>query len=360
MGQELADLSLAIGGRSATMRAKRTIRVDTTDEITLAKSKRSSHSSILSAFTDESLPETFSNDFKKYGNFQEIAGGGHGILQSCMDANLGRTVAIKSLNPEHQQFERDRRRLLREARITAQLQHPNTVPVYELGKDNDGRLFFAMKKVEGEDLFQVLVRIAQGDERTQKEYSLDRLLGVLILASSALGYAHSRGVIHRDVKPENILLGPFGEVYLMDWGVAKLWGMAGDVEGDVPADELYQRLTATGRRAGTPLYMSPEQIARGAVVDERSDIFSMGVVLYEVLAQREPFRGASIDETFKNIKILTPPPPSKVAQHLTIPERLDEICLKAIEKRPGNRYQSILELVDDIRSFREQAMFSEA
>ena len=357
--KEPRDVSLAIGGAGATIRAKRTIRVDTTDEITLAKSKRSSHSSILSAFTDEALPEAFSNDFKKYGNFKRIAGGGHGVLQACVDRNLGRTVAIKSLNPEHEEFERDRRRLLREARITAQLQHPNTVPVYELGKDAEGRLFFAMKKVEGEDLFKVLVRIAQGDAGTREEYSLDRLLGVLILASSALGYAHSRGVIHRDVKPENILLGPFGEVYLMDWGVAKLWGMADDTEGDVPPEELYQRLTATGKRAGTPLYMSPEQIASGAVVDERSDIFSMGVVLYEVLAQREPFRGANIDETFKNIKILTPPPPSEVAQHMTIPDRLDEICLKAIEKRPGNRYQSILELVDDIRSFREQAMFSD-
>jgi len=134
--------------------------------------------------------------------------------------------------------------------------------------------------------------------------------------------------------------------------------MAGDIEGDVPAEDLYQRLTATGKRAGTPLYMSPEQIASGAVVDERSDIFSMGVVLYEVLAQREPFRGRNIDETFKNIKILTPPPPSQVEQHMSIPQRLDEICLKAIEKRPGSRYQSMLEMVDEIRSFREEAMFS--
>ena len=324
----------------------------------MSQPKQSAHRSILSSFTDAALPVAFSNDFAKYVSFQTIAGGGHGILRACVDTNLGRTVAIKSLNPEHEQFERDRRRLLREARITAQLQHPNTVPVYELGKDDEGKLFFAMKKVEGENLFQVLVRIAQGDEVTREEYSLDRLLGVLILASSALGYAHSRGVIHRDVKPENILLGPFGEVYLMDWGVAKVWGMAGETEGEVPVEELYQRLTATGKRAGTPLYMSPEQIASGAVVDERSDIFSMGVVLYEVLAQREPCRGRNIAETFKNIKVLTPPPPSEVAQHLSIPTRLDEICLKAIEKKPANRHQSMLQLVDEIRSFREQAMLS--
>jgi len=324
----------------------------------VSQSKQSAHRSILSSFTDAALPVAFSNDFAKYSEFQTIAGGGHGVLRACLDANLGRTVAIKSLNPENDNFERERHRLLREARITAQLQHPNTVPVYELGKDEEGKLFFAMKKVEGENLFQVLVRIAQGDEATKEQFSLDRLLGVLILASSALAYAHSRGVIHRDVKPENILLGPFGEVYLMDWGVAKVWGMPGEPEGDVPVKELYQRLTATGKRAGTPLYMSPEQISTGTVVDERTDIFSMGVVLYEVLAQREPFRGRNIDETFKNIQQVTPPPPSAVAQHLSIPTALDEICLRAIEKKSSARYQNMMEMIGAIRSFRGDAMLS--
>ena len=252
----------------------------------------------------------------------------------------------------------ERRRLLREARITAQLQHPNTVPVYELGKSADGELFFAMKKVEGENLFQVLVRIAQGDESTIAQYPLDRLLGVLIQASSALAYAHSRGVIHRDVKPENILLGQFGEVYLMDWGVAKVWGMAADTEKDVPVDELYQRLTATGKRPGTPLYMSPEQISKNALVDERSDIFSMGVVLYEVLAQQEPFRGANIEETFANIQQLAPPPPSEIARQITVPRALDTICMRAIEKKAADRYLSIMEMVQEIRDFRQQAMLS--
>ncbi len=324
----------------------------------MPRPKPSSHAAILSSVTDASLPNQFTNDYSKYGNHQSIAGGGHGALTGSMDAVLGRTVALKTLHPEHANSDQEQRRLLREARITAQLQHPNTVPVYELGKQADGSIYFAMKKVEGENLFQVIVRIAQGNEETKRQYPLNRLLGVLVQSSNALAYAHSRGVIHRDVKPENILLGPFGEVYLMDWGVAKVWGMAAEFDGDVPLDELYQRLTSTGKRPGTPLYMSPEQTTSGGIVDERSDIFSMGVVLYEILAQREPFRGKTIEETFHNIQTLTPPAPSTIATQMAIPVSLDQICLKALEKKPVDRYQAITEMIQEIRDIREQAISS--
>jgi serine/threonine protein kinase len=324
----------------------------------MSRPKLSSHTTILSSITDAILPDQFTNDFSKYGSHQPIAGGGHGVLTASLDGLLGRTVALKSLHPEHATSEQEQRRLLREARITAQLQHPNTVPVYELGKRDDGAIYFAMKKVEGENLFQVIVRIAQGDDETKTQYPLNRLLGVLVQSSNALAYAHSRGVIHRDVKPENILLGPFGEVYLMDWGVAKVWGMAAEIDGDVPVEELYQRLTATGKRPGTPLYMSPEQTTSAGIVDERSDIFSMGVVLYEILAQREPFRGKTIEETFRNIQTLTPPGPSTIASQMTVPVALDRVCLKALEKKPANRYQSISEMIQEIRDIREEAISS--
>ena len=124
--------------------------------------------------------------------------------------------------------------------MTAQLQHPATVPVYEFGKDDQGQIYFAMKKIEGEGLFKILSRIARGDESTIGTYSLDRLLGILIQASNALAYAHTHGVIHRDVKPENILVGFFGEVHLMDWGVAKIWGRPNDggVDEEVTDHEL--------------------------------------------------------------------------------------------------------------------------
>ncbi len=232
------------------------------------------------------MPLWFTNDYQKYSNFKEMAGGGNGLLLACKDNNLGRTVALKKLRPDLAASVRDRQRLLREARVTAQLQHPATVPVYEIGKDDQGQIYFAMKKIEGEDLFKILSRIARGDESTIGTYSLDRLLGILIQESNALAYAHTHGVIHRDVKPENILVGFFGEVYLMDWGVAKIWGRPNDggVDEEVTGHELRERLTTAGSRPGTPLYMSPEQVQGNKTIDERTDIFSTGVVLYELLA----------------------------------------------------------------------------
>lgn len=307
---------------------------------------------------DADLPAWFTNDFRKYRGLQPMSGGGSGQLFAAIDGNLGRRVCIKRLGPDSVKDQRERRRLLREARVTAQMSHPNTVPVYELGKDNRGNLYFAMKKVEGRDLFQILTQIARKDPNATREFSLDRLLGILIQASNALSYAHAHGVIHRDVKPENIMVGLFGETLLMDWGVAKVWGMPDDAAGDKidTGMDLAERLTSPGQRPGTPLYMSPEQVRGSRTIDERTDIFSMGVVLYEVLALREPFRGRTIDETFHNIQHVVPKPPSEIRPERKIPTRLDEICLKAIEKLPTNRYQSIQAMINDIRDFRNQAI----
>ena len=318
--------------------------------------------------TDAGLPSWFTNDFRKYKNLQPMAGGGNGQLFSCYDGNLGRKVCIKRLAPESADSKRERRRLLREARVTAQMSHPNTVPVYELGKDDTGAIYFAMKKIEGRDLFRILSLIARKDADAVREFSLDRLLDILVQASNALAYAHAHGVIHRDIKPENIMVGMFGEVMLMDWGVAKVWGLPDEVaDEDVPHDaatrddgeDLQERLTSPGQRPGTPLYMSPEQVTGSKSIDERTDIFSMGVVLYEVLALREPFRGRTIDETFQNIVYAAPDPPSRVAEGRKVPQRLDEICLKALQKQPGDRYQSIQAMINDIRDVRTEALEGE-
>ena len=313
---------------------------------------------IYATGTDADLPEWFTNDFRKYRNLRPMAGGGAGELLAADDGNLGRKVCIKRLSAKLAGDKTERLRLLREARVTAQMSHPNTVPVYELGRDDEGNLYFAMKKIEGRDLFKILTQIAQEDPDAVREFSLDRLLGVLIQASNALSYAHAHGVIHRDIKPENIMIGLFGEVMLMDWGVAKVWGMSDEVESGAPPthEDLEERLTSPGQRPGTPLYMSPEQVRGSKSIDERSDIFSMGVVLYEVLALREPFRGRTIDITFSNILHMPPKPPSEMAGDRKVPKRLDEICLKAIQKKPADRYQSIQHMVDAIREFRNEAM----
>lgn len=318
--------------------------------------KRDHYPDIDLSRTDEALPEGLNDSFRRYKNFSVLsAGGGNGLLRSCFDTTLNRWVALKSLKRDQTKDQDQRRRLLREARVTAQLQHPNTVPVYDLGLDYYNDVYFTMKRIEGEDLFQVIQRLANKDEATLTEWSLDRLLGALTQVTNTLDYAHNHGVIHRDVKPENVLVGTYGEVYLMDWGVSLVMGMDRSVPIDDDVDYIYSRLTVTGKRPGTPLYMSPEQIG-GADVDHRTDIFSMGVVLYEALTAREPFRGRNIQETFGNIQKETPPPPSEAARYRPVPRGLDEICMTAMAKDPDDRYQTSADLVRAIRRFRNEAL----
>ena len=308
---------------------------------------------IFLSATDYDLPEPLPQGLAKYSNFRDMARGGSAVLRTCFDRITGRTIVIKTLLPEFRHDEKENRRLLREARVTAQLQHPNTVPVYEIGRDAAEGLYFTMKRVSGENLFEILKRIARGDAATSGAFPLRRRLEIVAGAAQALMYAHARGVIHRDVKPENIWVGNFGEVILLDWGVAKVWGQPDDAPQHPslarPSESL-QALTMAGDRPGTPLYMSPEQVnVNRAVIDERSDVFSTGVVLYEVAALREPFRGRVIQETFENIIHDHPPPPSKASPDRGIPPRLDEVVTKAIAKSPADRYQTMRELLEAIR-----------
>lgn len=287
-----------------------------------------------------------------------MAQGASALLRSCFDPVTGRVVAIKTLLPERKTDHNERRRLLREARVTAQLQHPNTVPVYDIGDDEDEGVYFVMKRISGENFFEILKRIARGDETAIAAFPISRRLEIVADACQALAYAHVRGVIHRDVKPENIWVGNFGEVILLDWGVAKVWGHSDHNEpvreSVLPKtgleDSQLQTLTGGGQRPGTPLYMSPEQIRGHRGIDERSDIFSAGVCLYEALAIREPFRGATIDETFENITSKSVPPPSERAPERGIPPAADKVVMRAIQKRPGDRFQSMREFLEAIRA----------
>ena len=222
---------------------------------------------------------------------------------------------------------------------------PCTVPIYELGIDDRDRFFFAMKQVAGRSLFKVIVGLARRVPEDEAEFTLDRLLLVFVQVGEALCYSHAMGVIHRDIKPENVLVGQFGEVTLLDWGSAKVWGMPNEGDDDSVRD-----------RGGTPLYMSPEQVLGHRHLDERTDIFSMGIVLYEMLAQREPFRGANVRATFDNIVNEEPKKISEVSPHRNVPEQLEEICFRAMQKEPRNRYSSMSAMVDDVRKFRSDAM----
>ncbi|MEM9187060.1 MAG: serine/threonine-protein kinase [Planctomycetota bacterium] len=317
--------------------------------------------------TDFDLPPVLPVGLAKYQGFREMARGGAAVLRSAVDTLTGRTVAIKTLLPELRGNLQEQRRFLREARVTAQLQHPGVVPVYEIGRDEREGLYFAMKRISGENYFEALKRIARGDGQTAADFPVARRLDIVIDAAMALAYAHTRGVIHRDVKPENLWVGNFGEVVLLDWGAAKVWGQPDELlQRPSPADSLaleeesppLQALTVAGQRPGTPLYMSPEQVAKNGAIDERTDIFSTGVVLYEMLTFREPFRGRVIAETFANIASLTPPPPSEVAPPAlspgTLPAELDATILRAIAKKPADRHPTMFALIAELRDAMER------
>jgi serine/threonine-protein kinase len=307
--------------------------------------------------TDVDFPSYQTMGFGRYSDFKPLATGGSAMLRTCRDKNLGRTVVMKTLHPHLANNEYMQSRFLREARVTAQLQHPVTVPVYDLGRDLEGRLYFTMKKVEGETVRSIIERQAAGDAQAIEQFDLERMLGVLVQVCSGLSYAHVHGVVHRDVKPENILVGAFGEAVLLDWGVAKVWAMDGD-EAESRIME-HQVLTDVNQRPGTPLYMSPEQVRGGGdEIDQRTDVYSAGAVLYEILTLTEPLRGKQVQETFEKIVSEMPPPPRERAPGRRIPAELAEIAMRALAKKPADRFQTMQEMIDAIRDFRGRALES--
>ncbi|TWU34368.1 serine/threonine-protein kinase [Novipirellula artificiosorum] len=315
------------------------------------------------------VPSRIPTGLARYRDRRPMARGGNGMLQSGFDQIIGRSVAIKMLLPEHRSLPSFRRRLLREARVTAQIEHPGTVAVYDVGDDEELGIYYTMARISGESFFDVLRGIAQRKQDTVAAYPLKRRLEVISEICQTLSFAHACGVVHRDVKPANIYVGNFGEVTLLDWGSAKVWGLPALDNSDTllptsrsghfgavirsvrhrDGDFEISPLTPAQQLIGTPTYMSPEQIGNKNI-DERSDIFSVGVCLYEAMAIAEPFRGINEEETFDNICSRAPTPPCERSPGLGIPQIADDIFARATAKQPSARYQSMRELIDAIHS----------
>jgi eukaryotic-like serine/threonine-protein kinase len=242
------------------------------------------------------IPDRAGTGLERYQLQGEIARGGMGAIIRGRDVDLGRELAIKVLLESHQGNPEVVRRFVEEAQIGGQLQHPGVVPVYELGTFPDRRPYFAMKLVKGRTLAALL------RERTGPAQDLSRFLGILEQTCYTVAYAHARGVIHRDLKPSNVMVGSFGEVQVMDWGLAKVLTQGGIA--DLAATQAVQETVVTTVRSGpartddesqagsilgTPAYMAPEQ-ARGEVerIDERADVFGLGAILCEILTGLPP------------------------------------------------------------------------
>jgi eukaryotic-like serine/threonine-protein kinase len=271
---------------------------------------------------------------RSYAIRGEIDKGGMGQVVEAEDLDLGREVAIKTMLASDPL---QAARFQREARITARLQHPSIVPIYELGAADD-ELFLVMRRIPGKPLSQVLATKTTPTERLG-------LLPRLILACEAIAYAHGQGVVHRDLKPGNVMVGDFGETIVIDWGLAKVLGEGEVATPGAPAASAGPALTATGALMGTPAYMAPEQ-ARGEDVDRRTDVYALGAILYEVVSGRPPHTGTSLVELLASI--VTEPTPRAPEW---VPEQLAWVIDHALEKEPEARYADAGELVADLRRF---------
>jgi WD40 repeat protein len=275
---------------------------------------------------------------------EEFARGGMGTILRARDRRLGRFVALKQMwlqDPQAQE------RLRREALITARLQHPSIVPVYEAGRWPNGELFYAMKLVSGRSLAEVIAETHTLEDRLV-------LVPHVIAVAEAAAYAHSEGIIHRDLKPANVVIGPFAETVIIDWGLAKVLGENAAVPDEALLPVSCDALTVHGAVMGTPAYMPFEQ-ASGGEVDARADVYAIGAILYHVLAGKPPFEG-TIRDIIERVVAVGPSPLED--RQPGVPTDLAAIVRKAMAREPGDRYPTARELAQDLQRFQAGRLVS--
>ena len=261
-------------------------------------------------------------DSPDYCLLDKIGEGGMGRIYSARQNTIGRTVALKVLNANNQLKDSGPRKFKAEAAVTGNLEHPNIVPIYDLGVDEEGRIFYAMKQVRGVPWSSAL-----------EARSLPENIEILLKVCDAVAFAHSKGIIHRDLKPENVMLGEFGEVLLMDWGLAA---------GTLP-DSKAPRVSFSDAIAGTPAYMAPE-MALGIEdrINSSSDIYLLGGILYEIITGRPPHGGKNVRECLANAA-------ENIIEEPWIKSELLKTAMKAMSREQYDRYENVREFQRTIR-----------
>lgn len=295
----------------------------------------------------------------RYAHGREIARGGMGAILEVWDGDLARPLAMKVLLESQDPAKNTAlvQRFVREARITGQLDHPGIVPVHDMGLDDEGRVYFTMRLVRGQELSQVFRDAATGTN----DWNRARALEVLLKICDTVAYAHAHGVVHRDLKPMNVMVGSFGEVYVLDWGLAKILSADNPEAGPTtqpilnPGEDDIDA-TLVGVVLGTPSYMAPEQAAGDAyLAHPRLDVYALGALLYTLLLGRAPYvrdgeRGSS-REILEAVRSGPPAPLDAIAPG--VPEDLAALCTRAMHRDPEQRFQSATEVADALRKHME-------
>ncbi|EMI58545.1 protein kinase domain-containing protein [Rhodopirellula sallentina] len=338
--------------------------------------------------SSEGSPEELPRDSaSRYQVVGELGRGGWGVVQSAIDGHLQRPVAIKRISGPANPSDGVRGRFLHEAVVTSQLQHPGIVPVHELSEDDNGNAYYVMKLLDGKP-FHYLIRQVHESQRshsaTTGDAELDHsltahqdhghqqlseailpLLERFIDICNAVAYAHNRGVLHRDLKPANVMVGAFGETIIVDWGLAKRLRDDSTVRDETAieceldrathcADEAFDDSqsdhTSAGSIIGTPAYMSPEQaLGNTDSLTQTSDVYSLGVMLYEILVGRHPFKGLDVDTVLKRVRTGEWVPAKQVRRD--VPRALSAICEKAMALSPTDRYETAESLAEDVHRY---------
>ncbi|CDR33880.1 serine/threonine-protein kinase PknD [Criblamydia sequanensis] len=288
---------------------------------------------------------------------ETIGKGGMGEVFLAYDTSCGRQIALKRIREDLLNFKQIHDRFLKEAHITSQLTHPSVIPIYTIHKDK-GTIYYTMPYVKGETLRQLLKEARNQEIKEHHlepvQSSIPSLIRILISICQAIAYAHSHQVLHRDIKPENIIVGRFGEVLILDWGLAKLMNDP-DEEGEIEEKKGYfdlSGLTRVGKVVGTLNYMAPER-ALGKEANIQTDIYSLGVILYQMLTLRFPFKRKSLKNFREEMKYEELIDPTEIAPYRDVPRVLSKIAFTCLDPDPKKRYRRVEDLIRDLENFIE-------
>ncbi|MDP7034938.1 MAG: tetratricopeptide repeat protein, partial [Planctomycetota bacterium] len=302
-------------------------------------------------------PTSQPSGFGRFTDVEFLAEGGMGQILEATDPTIDRRVAIKILRPNIKSHKRHLQKFQNEFRLTGQLEHPSIVPVHESGTADDGRVYFCMKLVQGESLAELLKTYRTLAVQQNKPFDPTPFLRHLLRVCDALSFAHSRGIVHRDLKPANLMVGAFGEVLVMDWGLAREIGGPGADPTEESSSSLLQEShdpyqTLEGEILGTPAYMAPEQ-ARGEIgeIDEQTDVYALGTILYDILTGSPPQNDGTSTDIVKQVASGKFQRPSDRTPKRSIPAELEAVVMKAMAPDKRDRYRNAKDFQSDIQAY---------